>query len=50
MIKKIEQKFGQLVEKSPNYVTPGTPWKILMKEKGMIVKKSEEKLYQTGVG
>ena len=52
LIKKIENVFGDLVRKLPDYKTPGTPHHRITKPKedATVLSEEEMKLYRTGVG
>jgi hypothetical protein len=54
LIKNLEKKFGELVESSKIYKTPGTPGQGVSRprddERNSIVGSEDHKLYRTGVG
>jgi hypothetical protein len=52
LIKKIENEFGEMVRKVPDYKTPGMPHHCISKPKedATVLSEREMKMYRTGVG
>ena len=50
LIKKIEKKFGPLVEKLQRYKTPGTPGGSILRNPNMKIEAPQQKIYRSGVG
>ena len=51
LLKTLEEIFRELVNNLPNYKTPGTPGKGLIRsENGITITKEEQKLYRSGTG
>ena len=52
LIANLEKSFGKQVKGMRSYATPGTPGKIMIREKdeAQLISKEDQKLYQSGVG
>ena len=50
LIKKLEPKFGSMVEGLMEYKTPGTPHQTITQDVAVKISDDDQKLYQSGVG
>ncbi len=52
LIANLEKSFGKRVKGMRSYATPGTPGKIMIREKdeAQLISKEDQKLYRSGVG
>ena len=50
LIKKLEKKFGSMVEGLMEYKTPGTPHQTITRDVAVKISDDDQKLYRSGVG